>query len=77
MDKTIEVGQNVILIIEVVMGIIQKVVRHIGDQIIIIEQETLEVKITTEIGVGHMRDRTEIEGTVEALVTVDQGQVQC
>ena len=29
-----------------------------------------------EIGVGHTKDRTEIEGMVEALVTVDQGQVQ-
>ena len=25
-------------------------------------------------GVGHMKDITEIEGTVEALVTVHQGQ---
>ena len=29
-----------------------------------------------EIGVGHMKDRTEIEGMVEAPVIVDQGQVQ-
>ena len=29
-----------------------------------------------EIGTGHMKKRTEIEGTVEALVTGDQGQVQ-
>ena len=36
----------------------------------------LGVKITTGIGVGHMRGRTEIEGTAEALVIVDQGQVQ-
>ena len=28
------------------------------------------------IGVGHMKDRTEIEGTVESLVIVDQGQFQ-
>ena len=28
-----------------------------------------------EIGVGHMKDKIEIEGIVEALVTVDQGQV--
>ena len=28
------------------------------------------------IGVGHMRDRTETEGMIEALVTVDQDQVQ-
>ena len=29
-----------------------------------------------EIGLGHMEDRTEIEGTIEAFVTVDQGQIQ-
>ena len=59
------------------MGIIQEVVRGIGDQIIIIiEGETLEDKITIETGVGHMEDRTEIEGTAEVLVTVGQGQLQ-
>ena len=30
----------------------------------------------TEIGVGHMGDKTEIEEMIEALVTVDQDQVQ-
>ena len=66
-----------ILIVEVVMGIIQEVFKGMGDQMMaIIEGETLGVKIIIGIGVGHMRDRTEIEGTVEALVIVDQGQVQ-
>ena len=47
------------------------------DRIIITtEGETLEINIMIEIGVGHMKDRAEIEGVVEALVTVDQGQVQ-
>ena len=33
------------------------------DRIIItIEGETLEIKIMIEIGVGHMKDRIEIEG---------------
>ena len=77
MDKTVEVGQDMILIIEVAMGIIQEVIKGKGDQIITItEGETLGIKITIEIGVGHMRDKTEIEGMVEALVTVDQGQVE-
>ena len=66
-----------ILIIEVATGIIQGVIKGMGGQIItIIEGETLEVKIMIGIGVGHTRDRTEMERTVEALVTVDQGQVQ-
>ena len=40
------------------------------------EGETLEIKIIIEIGVGHMKDRIEIEGIVKPLVTIDQGQVQ-
>ena len=49
-----------------------------GDRIIIIttEGETLEIKIMIEIGVGYSKDRIEMEGMVEVLVTVDQGQVQ-
>ena len=47
-----------------------------GDQIIIsTEDETLEIKIMIEIEVGLTKDRIETEGMVEALVTVDQGQV--
>ena len=48
-----------------------------GDRIIIItiEGETLEIKIMIEIGVGHMKDRIEMDGMVEALVTVDHSQV--
>ena len=66
-----------ILIIEVAMGIIQKVIKGTGGQIITTtEGETLEVKITIGIGVGHMRDRTEMEEMEEVLVIVDQGQVQ-
>ena len=77
MDKTTELGQVMILIIEVVTDIIREVVKGMGDKIIITtEGETLEIKITIEIGVGHTKDRIEMEGQVEALVTVDQGQVQ-
>ena len=75
MDKTTEVGQDMILITVIAMGIIQEVIKGMGGQIItIIEGETLEVKTMTGIGVCNMKDRTEIEGTVEALVTVDQGK---
>ena len=76
MDKTIEVAQGMILIIDVAMGIIQEVIKGMGCQIIAItEGETLEIKITTGIGVGHTKDRTETEGAVEVLVIVDQDQV--
>ena len=50
-----------------------------GDRIIIITKgETLEIKITIgiEIGVGHMKDRIEIEEMIEVLVTADQDLVQ-
>ena len=40
------------------------------------EGETLETKITIEIGVGHMRDKIETEEVIEALVKVDQDEVQ-
>ena len=74
MGKTTEVGQDMILIIEVVTDTIQEVIKGMGDRIIITtEGETLEIKITIGIGVGHMKDRIETEGMVEALVTVDQG----
>ena len=77
MDKAIEVGQDMIQIIEVVMDIIQEVIKGIGDRILITtEEETLEIKITIEIGVGHTKGRIEIEGMVEALVTVDQDEIQ-
>ena len=67
-----------ILIIEVVTDIMQEVTKGMGEIwiIITIEGETLEIKIMIEIGVGHKTDRIEMEGMVEALVTVDQGQVQ-
>ena len=77
MDKTIEVGKDMILTIEVATGIIQEVVRGMGDRILtIIEGKSLEVEIMIETGVGHMKDRTETERTAEVLVTVGQGQVQ-
>ena len=73
MDKTIEVGQD---IIEVVMDTIQEVIKGMEERIIITtEGETLDIKIVIETGVGHMKDRIEIERIVEASVTVDQGQV--
>ena len=43
---------------------------------IITEGKTLEIKIMIGIGVGHMKDRIETERMIEALVAVDQDQVQ-
>ena len=77
MDKIIQVGQDMIQTIEVTMGIVQELARGMGGQIIaIIEEETLEVKITIGIGVDYMKDKIEIEGIAEALVIVNQGHIQ-
>ena len=77
MDKIIEAGQYIILIIEVVMGITQEVIKGMGDLIItMVQREIIEVKIMIGIGLGHMRDRTEIEGTAEVQAIVDQDIVQ-
>ena len=77
MEKTIGGDQDMTLIIEVTKYIIQEVIEGMGDWIIItMEGETLGIKIMIAIAVGHMKDRAEIEGTVEALVIVDQGQFQ-
>ena len=57
MDKPIDVGQGMILIIEVAMGIIQVVIKGMGGQIIAItEGEKLEVTMMIEIGAGHMKE---------------------
>ena len=77
MDMTIEVGQDMILIIEVVTAIIQEAIKGMGDRIITVrEGETLEIKIMIGTGVGHMQDRIGTEGMVEVLVAVDQDQVE-
>ena len=40
------------------------------------EGETSEIKMSIRIGLDHVKDRIETEGMIEALVTVDQDQVQ-
>ena len=63
--KIIEVGEDMILITEVVMGIIQEVIKAMeGIIVVIIEEVVIEIKIMIEIGVGHMKDRKEMEETV-------------
>ena len=76
MDKIEEVGQDTILIIGVAMDIICYIIKDMGDRIIITEGQILEIKVMIGIGISHMRDRIETEGTIEALVTAYQDQVQ-
>ena len=48
------------------MGIIQEVIKGMeGILIVIIGEVVIEIKITIEIGVGHMKDRIDMEETVE------------
>ena len=63
MDKIIEVGQDMILIIEVATHIIQELIKGMGDWITItMTGETLGIRTMIETAVGHMKDRTELEG---------------
>ena len=65
--KIIEVGQDVILVIEVVTDIIQEAIQGM-EGIIIIEEVVIEIKSMIEIGVGHMKDRIEMEETAQVIV---------
>ena len=60
-----------ILIIDIAKGIMQEVIKGMEGSIIItitttIEEVATEIKITIGTGLGHMKDRTETEDTVEA-----------
>ena len=75
--KIIEVGQDMILVIEVATGKIQEAIKGMeGIIIVIIEEVVTEIKIMIEIGVCHIKDRIEAEETVDVQVIVDQDQVQ-
>ena len=59
------------------MDTIQGIIKGMGEgTTITIKGKILGIKIMIEIEIGDMKDRIETEGMVEALVTVDQGQVQ-
>ena len=59
------------------MGIIQEIIQGMeGIIIVIIEEVVIEIKITIEIGLGHMTDRIEMKETVEVQVIVEWDQVQ-
>ena len=67
--KIIGAEQDVILIIQVVTGIMQEVIKCMGGSKIIIitaiEGVVIEIKIMIGTRVGHTKDRVEIEETVE------------
>ena len=70
--QIIEVGQDMILIIDVVKGKVQEVFKGMEGIIIVITEEVvIGIKIMIEIGVGLMKDSIETEETVEVQVIVD------
>ena len=78
MNVIIEEGQDMFLIIEVIMKTIWEVIRGMKEKIITkTEEEILGTKIM-KIWIRHMIGKTEAitEGTIEALVIVSLGQVQ-
>ena len=63
--RTLEIGQGIILITEVVMVTTCKVIRGIGEIMVIIEGMIIEIKIMTGIGVGHLKGRVEVGKMIE------------
>ena len=63
--KILEVECHTVPKIEVVMAIMQEVIKDMEDSTII-EEEAIEIKIIIEEGVGHLRDRIEAEEMTEA-----------
>ena len=62
--RTLEVG-DIILITELVMVTTRKVIRDMGETIATIERMVIEIKIMTEIGVGHLKDRIGVGEMIE------------
>ena len=56
------------------MAIMHEIIKGMEDPTIT-EQEGIEIKIIIEEGVGHLKDRTEVEDMTEAQVTIGLGQV--
>ena len=73
-DQDLEVGQDIILIAEVIMVTMNKVIRGMQGTIVI-EGIMIEIDFIIEIGVGHLKDRIEVGEMTEVWVTVGQGQV--
>ena len=59
MVRTLGVGQDIILIVEVIMVTTHEVIRGIQETIVI-EGMIIETDFMTEIGVGHLKDRIDV-----------------
>ena len=63
--KTLEVECHTAPTIEVVMAIVHEIIKDMEDSTIM-EEEAIEIKIIIKEGVGHLRDRIEVEEMTEA-----------
>ena len=64
MIRTSEVGQDIILIAEVIMITMHKVIRGMRGTIVI-EGMIIGIDFMIEIGVGHLKDRIEVGEIIE------------
>ena len=58
--RTLEVGQGIILITEVVIVTKHEVIGCMAEIMVIIEGMIIGIEFMTGIGVGHLRDRIEV-----------------
>ena len=55
-DQNFDVGQDIILIVEIIMVIMHEVIRGMQETIVI-KGMIIEINFMIEIGVGHLKDR--------------------
>ena len=68
------VGQHIVSITKVIMVISHEAIKGMED-ITIMEEVVMEIKLIIEEGVGHLKDRIEVGEMTEVGVTVGLGQV--
>ena len=72
--KMLRVEQHLVPIIVVVMAIMHEVIKGMED-IAIMEEVVIEIKLIIEEEVGHLKDRIEVGEMTEVRVTAGLGQV--
>ena len=72
--KILGVDWHTVPITEVDMGTIHEAIRGI-QEITIMEETVMKIKIIVEDGVGHLKERIEVGEIIEVWVTVGLGQV--
>ena len=65
MIRSLEAGQDIILIAELIMVAMHEAIRGMQEIIIIIEGMIIEIEFMIGIGVGHLKDRIEVGEMIE------------